>query len=44
MKGGDLRRLSKSDMIGCIVTACNSRNLRQSALIEHKDDLNFSTV
>ena len=36
--------LGKSDMIGCIVTAWNSRHLRQCALMERKDDLSFSTV
>ena len=36
--------LGKSDMIGCIVTAWNSRHLRQRALLERKDDRSFSTV
>ena len=34
----------KSDMIGSVVTARNSRHLRQCALMERKDDLSFSTV
>ena len=36
--------LGKSDMIGCIVTAGNSRYVRQCALMERKDDLSFKTV
>ena len=36
--------LGKSDMIGCIVTAWNSRHLRQCTLMERKDDLSFSIV
>ena len=36
--------LGKSDIIGCIVTAWNSRHLVQCALMESKNDRSFSTV